>query len=202
MATAIVNEGTIKLSLRSPSFTLAARVVAVIDKQFGAATAKADDGGAITVKVPSAFVGKPVELLAVLEDLEVTTIDKARVIVSERTQTIVAGGDVRLAPSVVIHGGLTITVRGPPPRAPAPPLPVAPLAGQPGAPRPGAAPAPVLPPVEVKEADKAVHYVPPAATLADVASALAALGLAPRELTSVLDALRSAGALEAEIVVQ
>jgi flagellar P-ring protein precursor FlgI len=205
VVTAIVNEGTIKLSLRSPSFTLASRVVAVIDKQLGAATAKAEDGGTITVKVPSAFVGKPVELLAVLEDLEVSTIHKARVIVSERTQTIVAGGDVRLAPSVVIHNGLTITVRGPPPRvpAPAPPVPGAPQAGQPAGPRPpGAVPAPAVPPVEVREADKAVHYVPPAATLADVASALAALGLAPRELTSVLDALRSAGALEAEIVVQ
>ena len=187
--TSFVNDGSLKLSLRRPSFSVAARMVEVIDKQLGAASARAEDGGAVTVKLPAAYASKPVELIAVLEELEVETVRRARIVVSERTQTIVAGGDVRLAPSVVIHGGLTIIVKDAHPAAP----PAAP------APRAGAAPPPA---VEVKEGDKTVHLVPRAATLSDVAAALGALGLNPRELTSVLEALCSAGALEAEVIVQ
>jgi flagellar P-ring protein precursor FlgI len=191
IASPFINDGSLKLSLRRPSFSVAARIVELIDKQLGPATAHADDGGAVVVKVPAAFVKKPVELLAVLEDLDVVMVRKARVVVSERTQTIVAGGDVRLSPAVVIHGGLTIIVKE------------APQVSQPTVANGGGSTA-VTPrsTVDVHEGDRTVRFVPRAATLADVASALSALGLSPRELTSVLEALRTAGVLEAEVVVQ
>ena len=190
--TTFVTDGALKLSLRTPSFTVASRMTAAIDKQLGEGTASAADGGSVVVKVPDKYKAKPVELVALLEDIEVATVRKARVVVSERTQTIVAGGDVRIAPAVVVHGGLTIVVK----EAPAVSQPVAPLTGGKTA---------VVPHSDVttmETGDKTVRYVPGSATLADVATALGTLGLTPRELASVLEALRTAGALEAEVVVE
>jgi flagellar P-ring protein precursor FlgI len=190
--TTFVTDGTLKLSLRTPSFTVASRMAAAIDKQLGEGTASAADGGSVVVKLPDKYKAKPVELVALLEEIEVATVRKARVVVSERTQTIVAGGDVRIAPAVVVHGGLTIVVK----EAPAVSQPVAPLTGGKTA---------VVPQSDVttmETGDKTVRYVPGSATLADVATALGTLGLTPRELASVLEALRTAGALEAEVVVE
>jgi flagellar P-ring protein precursor FlgI len=126
-----------------------------------------------------------------LEDLEVAPVRPARVVINERTGTIVAGGDVRLSPVAVVHGNLTIVVKE------------TPEASQPFGPG-GKGTTVVVPHTEIEasEGRKTVTYVPAAPTLADVASALGALGLAPRELASVLDALRGAGALEAEVVIQ
>ena len=191
IATTFVTDGSVKLSLRTPSFSVASRLTAVIDGQLGTGTASAPDGGSVLVKVPDKYKAKPVELVALLEDLDVAMTRKARVVVSERTQTIVAGGDVRIAPAVVIHGGLTIVVK----ETPKVSQPATALA-------PGKTVVVPQSDVKVTEADKGVRYMPGAATLADVATALGALGLSPRELTSVLEALRTAGALEAEVVIQ
>lgn len=191
IATTFVTDGSVKLSLRTPSFSVASRLTAVIDGQLGTGTASAPDGGSVLVKVPDKYKAKPVELIALLEDLDVAMTRKARVVVSERTQTIVAGGDVRIAPAVVIHGGLTIVVK----ETPKVSQPATALA-------PGKTVVVPQSDVKVTEADKGVRYMPGAATLADVATALGALGLSPRELTSVLEALRTAGALEAEVVIQ
>ena len=191
--TTFVTDGQIKLQLRNPSFTVASKMTAAIDKQLGDGTASAPDGGSVIVKVPDKYKTKTVDLLALLEDVEVQTVRKAKVVVSERTQTIVAGGDVRIAPAVVVHGGLTIVVK----EQAAVSQPAAPL---------GAGKTAVVQQSDVTTKEKgpenAVKYVPGAATLADVASALGTLGLTPRELASVLEALRTAGALEAEVVVE
>ena len=184
----LVTDGSLRLDLRTPGFTVASRVVTAINQQFGAGTASARDGGAVTVRVPrNADV---VEFVAILEDLEVVPLRRARVVINERTGTIVAGGDVRLSAVAVVHGNLTITIRE------------TPEASQPGQLSTGATA--VLPRTEVTATDapRSVAYIPAAPTLADVASALGRLGLSPRELASVLEALRSAGALEAELVIQ
>ena len=181
---------SINLYLRTPSFNVSSLLAAAINKKF-AASATATDGGGVRVLVPTEFQGRVVELVAALEDLEVTPVRRARVVVNERTGTIVAGGDVRLAPSAIVHGALTIIVKE------------TPTASQPTAPF-GAGSTVVTPKSEVitHENAKPVAYVAQAASLADVASALSALGLSTRELTSVLQAMRAAGALEAELVVQ
>jgi flagellar P-ring protein precursor FlgI len=118
-------------------------------------------------------------------------VRRARVVVNERTGTIVAGGDVRLAPSAIVHGALTIIVK----EVQTPSQPTAPF---------GSGSTVVTPKSDVltHEPNKPVVYLARAASLADVASALSALGLSTRELTSVLQAMRAAGALEAELVVQ
>jgi flagellar P-ring protein precursor FlgI len=194
--TSFTSEGSVRFALRNASFGVAAKIAEAVDKELGPGAAHADDGGAVTVKIPTEYAKKPVELLARLEELDVLTTRRARVIISERTQTIVAGGDVRLSPAVVVHDGLTIVVKGdksgdpkPPPRPVAPPMAV----------DKNAPPGAVAPP---KPEIESVRYLGSAATLGDVAGALGALGLSSRELASVLEALKSAGALEAEVIVQ
>lgn len=186
----IVHGGALRLELRTPGFTVASRIAEAVNQRFpGAATAV--DGGAVKVKIPEGYEARTVELMAALEELEVTPVRRARVVVNERTGTIVAGGDVRLAPAAVVHGNLTIVVKE------------TPVASQPLAPF-GAGSTAVLPrsDLRVDDAKRDVTYMNAAPTLADVASALGALGLSPRELSGVLQALRAANALEAELVVQ
>jgi flagellar P-ring protein precursor FlgI len=184
--TTLVTDGKIALSLRTPSFSTAARVAEVVNKTLGDGAAEARDGGTVTVNVPK---DRPdvVGLIAQLEELEVVPVRKSRVVINERNGTIVAGGDVRLAPAAVVHGNLTIVVK----EAPAPSQPVV-------------GPATVVPSssVNVTEDRNPVRYLEGAPSLSDVAQALGALGLSTRELASVLTALRTAGALEAEIIVE
>ncbi len=186
----IVDNGAIRLQLRTPSFGVSSRVTAAINAKFADA-ATATDGGAVRVNVPAAFKGRIVELVAQLEELEVIPVRRARVVINERTGTIVAGGDVRLSPSAIVHGALTIVVNE------------TPTASQPTAPF-GAGTTVVTKKTDIltREPTKPVAYLAQAPSLADVASALSALGLSTRELASVLQAMRAAGALEAELVVQ
>jgi flagellar P-ring protein precursor FlgI len=190
----LVTDGKLKLELRSPSFAMAQAIVDGVNKKLGGTPAMADDSGAVFVKVPSAYDGKPVELIALLEDLEVSAPRSGKVVLNEKTGTIVASGDVRVKPAAIMHGGLTIVIKEVP-------IVSQPLPGLLGG---GAGTTKVVPrtDVEVKEHPREMVYLPGAATLSDVASALSALGLTPREMTSVLQALRSAGALEAEVQVQ
>ncbi len=185
---AIVNEaGEISLSLRNPSFTTATRLAEAIDKAFGDGTAVATDGGAVTVKIPEEFKKNAIPLIAKIEELEVTPVRKSRVVISERNGTIVAGGDVRLAPVVIVHGSLTIVVKETP---------------QVSQPIIGKGTKVQTSEVTTREKTPTVQFVEGAASLADVADALGALGLTARELASVLSAMKTAGALEAEVVVE
>jgi flagellar P-ring protein precursor FlgI len=189
--TLLVANGVLRLDLRVPGFTVASRVAEAINGKLGATVAAAQDGGVVTVKVPTDYAAKIVDLVALLEDLEVVPVRRARVVINERTGTIVAGGDVRLSPVAIVNGNLTIVVKE------------TPHASQPVAPF-GAGTTVVVPKTEIEanEGNHGMAYLPAAPTLSDVASALGTLGLSPRELGSVLQALREAGALEAEVVVQ
>jgi flagellar P-ring protein FlgI len=187
--TAFVNNGTLRLELRNPGFTVAARIAEAVNAKLGPDVAKPVDGGSVDLKVPDEYASRIVELMAIVEDVEVAPLRRARVVINERTGTIVAGGDVRLAPVAVVHGNVTIIVKETqePRRVPVTAGGV--VGGRSQRPEPPASSAadPTLRPLT---------YVPAAPTLSDVATALSQLGLSPRELTSVLQAL------EAEVVVQ
>lgn len=187
----IVSGGLVHLELRVPGFTVASRIAEAVNKKFGDGVASAPDGGTVVVKVPKDFETREVDFAAALEELEAAPLRRARVIINERTGTIVAGGDVRLAPVAVVHGTLTIVIKE------------TPTASQPLAPRTNGTTV-VTPRTDIAttEGNRSLVYVPAAPTLADVASALSNLGLSPREMGSVLQALRGAGALEAEVVVE
>ncbi|MEO8877788.1 MAG: flagellar basal body P-ring protein FlgI [Polyangiaceae bacterium] len=187
----LVTNGTMKLELRTPGFAIASRISEAVNKKLGNNAANALDSGSVLIHVPAEFNNKIVDLIASLEEIDIVPVRRARVVINERTGTIVAGGDVRLSPVAVVHGGLTIVVK----ETPAVSQPTAPF---------GKGTTVVVPQTDIStsEGDKNVTYIPPQPNLSDVASALGSLGLSPRELASVLEALRAAGALEAEVVVQ
>jgi flagellar P-ring protein precursor FlgI len=190
VVTSLVQDGALHLELRTPGFTVASRIVEAVNKKF-AGSASALDGGSVVVKLPAEYTSRLVDFIAALEDIEVIPLRRARVVINERTGTIVAGGDVRLSPVAVVHGSLTIVVKE------------TPTASQPTAPfTQGTTVVTPRTEIEANEGNRSIVYVPAAPTLADVASALGTLGLSPREMASVLQALRGAGALEAEVTVE
>src|SRR3954468_14852387 len=102
--------GKLVLALRTPDFATASRVAEVLTKDLGTGSARALDGGAIEVKPPSSFKDRWVELIAHVGELDVDPVQNARVVINERTGTIVVGGEVRLSPVAIAQGGITITV--------------------------------------------------------------------------------------------
>ncbi len=210
-----VVDGKLGLSLRRPSFSLASRIAKAVEDVLGEGTASANDGGSVVVTVPAEFTTRSVDLIAQLEDIEVKPQRGARVVVSERMQTIVAGGDVRLAPVAIVHGNLTIVVKEQP-QVSQPAAPAVVVAGAVdgrgrGVRNPAAVAAAagggrtvVVPDstVEVQEQRSNATFISGAASLGDIAQSLGALGLSARELISVLQSLKAAGALEAELEVE
>jgi flagellar P-ring protein precursor FlgI len=181
----------ITLALRSPDFGTAQRIVEALDKAMGDGTAKALDGGAIEVKAPDKLKSKPVELVSKLGEVDVDPIMSARVVINERTGTIVAGGDVHLSPVAIAQGGITISVQE------------TKQVSQPNMLAAGTTREVDNSHVDASEKQApSLTYMKDAATLADVAQALSTLGVSPRELASILQALKGAGALRAEIVMQ
>jgi flagellar P-ring protein precursor FlgI len=151
--------------------------------------ARAVDSGSITLEVPLQFQRAVPELLAQIETLSVPTDVVARVVINERTGTVVVGGNVRLTAAAVAHGNLSvrITTR----YQASQPLPY--TAGQ----------TVVLPnqQVDVSEGTSRLITLGEGATLESVASALNALGATPRDIIAIVQALKAAGALRAEIVI-
>ena len=180
----------VTLALRAPDFGTAQKVVEALGKAFGKDSAKALDGGSIELKAPADLKDKPVELLAKLGDVDVDPVSSARVVINERTGTIVAGGDVHLSPVAIAQGGITISIQE------------TKQVVQPNAFAQGQTQAVQNSDVQAAEKGPALTYVKGAATLADVATSLSTLGVSPRELASILQALKGAGALRAEIIVQ
>ena len=185
-----VTKDTVTLALRTPEFGTAQHVVEALNKAFGDKAARALDGGSIELKAPSDLKDKPVELLSKLQDLDVDPVSAARVVINERTGTIVAGGDVRLSPVAIAQGGITIAIQENK------------QVVQPNAFAAGQTATVQNSDVQAEEKGPALQFVKGAATLADVATSLSTLGVSPRELASILQALKGAGALRAEIVVQ
>ena len=183
--------GKLILALRAPDFATASRVAEALTKDLGAGSARALDGGAIEVKPPSSYKDRWVELIAHVGELDVEPVQNARVVINERTGTIVVGGEVRLSPVAIAQGGITITVHEQKD------------VSQPEAfSQRGKTAVVNNSDVAAEEKQSNLAYVEGATTLADVAKALSTLGVTPRDLASILQALKSAGALRAEVVVQ
>lgn len=184
--------GRMLLSLKSPDFANAQRIADAINRKMGDDTAEPVDSGAVEVRMPEKQRDKPVAFLAQLGDIQVTPVTHARVVINEKTGTIVIGGSVQLAPVAISQGGITIAVKEEP------------FVSQPdGIFSSGETKVVQRSEVDpVEETPPSLTYLDGAATLADVASALSTFGVSPRELASILQALKTAGALRAEIVVQ
>lgn len=185
------------MALHRPDFTTANRVAQALSAALGGASpaARAVDAASVEITVPAAFKDDPVGLLAKLEVLEVEADGRARVVVSERTGTVVAGERVRIRPVAISHGGLQVSVS------------VQPLVSQPN---PGISQNPnpnVRTVVEqmgtpsASEESRGVLALPATTTVQDLAKALNTLGASSRDLVSILQAMKAAGALDAELEV-
>ncbi len=180
------------LTLREPSFVTARRTVEAIDASLGAGVARAVDSATIEVMPPEGYAGDRVQLLAELQLLEVQPETRARVVIDERTGTVVVGAAVRLREAAIAQGGLTVEISE------------TALVSQPPAFSGDGAATVVVPQtdLDVHADGGSLRMVPAAASLSDVVTALNALGAQPRDLVAILQALHRAGALDAEIEVQ
>jgi len=184
---------TVSVLLRQPDFTTAIRTVEAIDGVFGKGNASAVNAGFVKATIPSAFQGRVVEYIAAIEGLDVSVDAAAKVVVNERTGTVVLGEHVRISTCAISHGNLTISVKNTLNVS----QPSAPLIGN------AAGQTVVTPDVqtEVKEQESRLIVVDETVTLGEVVRALNAVGVTPRDLVAILSALRSAGALQASLEI-
>jgi hypothetical protein len=157
-------------------------------RALGQDAARLGDAATVVVAIPPEARAQVPQLIARLEAIEVDPDVRARVVVDEKTGTIVIGEAVALRPAAITFGALTVEVEE------------TPAASQPAPLSRGAATT-VVPhtAVKVNEAEQPMRLVKKAATVGDVAAALAALGAKPRDLVSILRALKAAGALRADL---
>jgi flagellar P-ring protein FlgI len=178
------------LQLRVPSFVTAQRIVEVINGKFGKETAKAVDSGTVNVRMDLVKQHSPVALLAAIQTLDVEPDAPVRVVIDERTGTVVLGAGISIAEVAVAQGGLSIQIEEQK------------EVSQPNALSMGETKEVRQTTVSAQVATGSLHHVPATASLAEVVAALNALGAKPRDLIAILQALRTAGALRAEIEVQ
>jgi flagellar P-ring protein FlgI len=180
---------TVVFSLHNPDLTTATRVVDAINTHFDEPIAHADDPGTIEVHVPDRYKGNTVPLLASLSTLEVEPDNQARVVINERTGTVVMGEQVRISTIAIAHGNLSIVVKENP--VTSQPLPFS--NGQ-----------TVTSPssqVNVREETRKLAVVPKGVSIGEVVNALNALGVTPRDLIAIFQAIKAAGALQADLEV-
>ncbi len=186
-----VTPGTeMRLQLLQPDFTTAARIAQAINKQFpGNSVARPENAAVVVVDSPPEYKVRPVELVALIENLEVNADRRARIIINERTGTIVLGRDVRISPVAILHGNLSVEIRTS--LAVSQPEPLS--QGQ----------TTVVPQTDVaaKEDKARSVMLKEGATVEDMVRALTAIGSTPRDIIAVLQNLRAAGALEADLEI-
>ena len=145
----------------------------------------------MVVKVPDSYKGKEMQLAAKMELLQVQPDVPAQVIINERTGTVVVGQSVRLSPVAITHGNLTLEVNEK--------FKVSQPRGMFNKGRTAVVPDTTI---KVEEGKGSLRLVQGAASLADVVKALNALGASPRDMISILQALKAAGALPVKVVIQ
>jgi flagellar P-ring protein precursor FlgI len=188
-------KGSLHLQLRYADFTTAARIAAALNARFGAAgtmPARAENSALVTVLVPPSYAARPIDFIAEMEALTVDADRPARVVVNERTGTIVMGRAVHISPVAILHGNLTVEIQTN--------LDILPPAGAAGNPASGSA-AVANVAVDAKEPPARHVLLPQGATVEELVRALAAIGSTPRDVIAILQNLRAAGALEADLEV-
>lgn len=188
--TEIVHNNQIDLLLREPDFTSAARMSAAINAVFPESSL-ALDPTTVRVKVPDGLEHAAVDFIARLEAIEVNPDVAARIVINERTGTIVATSRIKISACAVSHGELTITVAS------------TLEASQPNALSENGQTV-VLPQTETKveEPKGKLIYLPEMPSVEKVASALNAIGVTPRDMMAIFQAMKQAGALQAELILR
>lgn len=182
---------SVTILLRQQDFLTVMRMAQAINTKFGQEEmAIPVDAGTVHLKVPELYRGRVVELLATIEDLDVLVDMRARVVVNERTGTIVIGDKVRISDVAIAHGNLTIRVKAET------------QVSQPGAfaPKGETVSAPKVA-TDVKEEEASLLIFDSGATIGGLVRGLNAIGVSPRDLISILQAIKAAGALQADLEI-
>jgi len=192
LAPSVAPQGHIKLQLHQEDFTTATRIAAAINDKFGTGgvrPAHAENSALISVDMPASYSSKSVEFLGELESILVEADRPARIVIDERTGTIVMGKDVRIAPVAILHGALTVEVQTSFTISQPAPL----SSGQ----------TTVTPDVNVTaKEDRAKNILlKQGASVEELVRALTAIGSTARDVIAILESLKAAGALEAEVEV-
>lgn len=162
------NRKMYRMTLHNPDFTTAARTILTINKELGGQYASAKDAGTIDIITPSAYENKGVELMATIEAIEINPDQKARVIINEKTGTIVIGEKVKISRVGLSHGNITLKVVDEKTKK--------------------------LTPIDDK-----VALLDTGANVGDLVQALNKLGVTPKDLISILQSIKAAGALHGEL---
>ena len=191
-APSVAPSSHIRLQLSQADFMTAARVAAAINTKFGEAgapVAVAENSALISVHAPAAYRARPVEFVAAVEDLSIEVDRSTKIVVNERTGTIIMGKDVKIAPVAILHGALSVEVQ------------TTLTASQPAPFSQGQTA--VLPQTQVAAKEEKARNVvlKQGATVDELVRALTAIGSTPRDIIAILQALRAAGALNCEIEV-
>jgi flagellar P-ring protein FlgI len=184
----IQRQEQINLLLKRPDFTTAKRMADAINITLGEDLSIAVDQSAVAVQVPAEYQGDVVSLLATLEGIDVEVDIPARVVINERTGTVVMGSDVRITPVAVAHGGLSIQVTNQP------------VVSQPDPLTAGSTVVGSQMDIQAQEMDGQLTLVG-GATIGELVNALNQLGVKPRDLVQILVTIRAAGALHADLEV-
>ncbi|CAO4165130.1 flagellar basal body P-ring protein FlgI [Methylorubrum populi] len=179
---------SLRLSLRNPDFTTSKRIASAINDFMGADTAEPTDPATITLQIPAKYRGNMIRLITEVEQLKVEPDQAARVVVDERSGIIVMGRDVRVSTVAIAQGNLTVTITEQPMVSQPAPL----SNGQTAiVPRTGVK-------VDTGDGNK-LALVKEGVSLRELVDGLNALGVGPRDLISILQAIKTAGALQADI---
>ncbi len=157
-----------RLTLHNPDFTTAARIVKAINMELGGQYASALDAGTINLITPPSYEGKGVELLATIENLNVSPDMKAEVVVDENTGTVVIGSGVKISPVAISHGNLSIRVGNS---------------------------------AKSKGKGGKMFMLNNSASVGAIVKAMNQMGVSPKDLITILEAIKAAGALQAELKV-
>lgn len=182
----------LRFQLRQADFSAAANLASAVNRRFvrdGVAIAKAENAGLVIINTPAAFAGRTVEFIAEVEALTIETDRAHKIVINERTGTIIIGKELRISPVSIMHGSLSVEIRTTFDVSQPQPL--------------GSGRTAVTPQTSVETKDEKAKGISlkPGGTVEDLVRSLQAIGSTPRDIIAILQSLRAANALDAEIEV-
>lgn len=188
----VAPQGILSLRLTTPDYTTACRIADAVREAFGFDQAQVMDPGRVTIRVPQAYLGREPLFVSQIEQLRVRPDQRAKVVVNERTGTVVVGANVRLMPVAIAHGGLRIEINQ------------TPIISQPEPfTHSDNASTVVVPDTQVSatEEQRQLAVVNPGDSVQDLVRLLNALQVTPRDLIAIFQALKESGALMADLEI-
>ncbi len=180
------NNNTLIVNIYDPDFTTISRLVSAINEKF-AGSAFAIDASSVSINIPQSYQNNVVEFISQLENLTLIPDTSAEIVIDERTGTVVVGKDVKISPVAISHGNLSIKIKTEQSASQPPPF------------SSGETVILEKEDIAVQEEGKNLKILPGGASIDEVVRALNLLGVSPRDMITILQAIKRAGALHANI---